>query len=165
MRAAARVYRLAGALVAGVGRRRENSQYDSPNSSFDNHLPSLRACEPGNDAHGRMPMALRVPGLQGDVASKGWSLLRVLFVRNREVPSITAGAGRRLLLLGRLLPGRGGAGPGIAPGSSAPRSFDLIYSVVRRLRHEPAGGPVRCRFGHTFAIQASVRGMRPANPH
>ena len=51
------------------------------------HVSALWPQEGGDHAHGRLPVVLRVRGLQGGAASEGRRLLRVLLIRHAQVPA------------------------------------------------------------------------------
>lgn len=66
-------------------------------SGVGSDLSEVRACQKGNDAHGRVPVFLCMRELQRGAAAEGGRLLCVLLVWNGAV---SAGADATLLLWG-----------------------------------------------------------------
>jgi len=56
-------------------------------SRFGCHLPAVRLRQTGDDAHRRMPVLLRVRGVQSVAAPRARRLLRLLLIRVGEVPA------------------------------------------------------------------------------
>src|SRR5690606_27814555 len=51
-----------------------------PDPDLDDLLPALRRAHAGNDARGRLPVVLHLPGLRTDAPPTGGRLLRLLFL-------------------------------------------------------------------------------------
>jgi mercuric ion binding protein len=88
-------------------RRRAEAAYVRVQTGLDAHLSCLRASSIRSDAHGLLPIFLRMCWMQNSVEAEGRRLLRVLFVRRRAMSVDSRSAGERstgvLLLIKRSL--------------------------------------------------------------
>jgi hypothetical protein len=67
--------------------------------SIGTHLSELWVLGSGNDARHRLPVLLRVQGMQGHPAPEARRLLRVLFLRLRKMPSGASNSPERLAVI------------------------------------------------------------------
>src|SRR5580700_2656081 len=76
-------------------RRRAEAAYVRVQTGLDAHLSCLRASSIRSDAHGLLPIFLRMCWMQNSVEAEGRRLLRVLFVRRRAMSVDSRSAGER----------------------------------------------------------------------
>src|SRR5258708_7536773 len=88
-------------------RGRAEAAYVRVQTGLDAHLSCLRTSSIRNNAHGLLPIFLRMYRMQNPVEAEGGRLLRVLFLRGHAMPVDTRSAGERpagvLLLIERSL--------------------------------------------------------------